>query len=519
MKKLISLLLAAVLVMGLATAAFAEEAPVPGSSPETPIETAEIPATVEVKAGSVVWFSLPASMGGYTLTITSATRATIWENSFRGAFEAWNAITNTEIVDGVEIYTVSYILQAPMGRPGPGMPSGILVGIGADSTEDVTFNVELQAPAVGSQANPLQIELGREYNAETIESENNQYTAEFTAAMGGELTLTLVSSEGGNADSCIDAMGSTCGYMSLPASAEEKTLVIPVSAGETVTIVVMGCGDPFKAAFSCTFAEAELGSYANPIIVDAAEKPFTAELAAGKYYKITGMMGAVLAIEGADAELVIHYGPAYSETYVPDEGKTALEYISEWEDEMVVTVPADSKISINMPVGHEANPAVLKNTDSAEITVEYDGFYLKWVAASKGKLSLALTGAKWVLDGWIDDALYVYDDAGNPVLDAEGNNTFVDVPTKLTVTVNGEAVEGTEFNVNAGDEVVIFVEVLPAGLYDGVYTINATVASTFTKDPDPIPETGASMMALPMILAAVSVMALAATVVCKKNAF
>ena len=108
---------------------------------------------------------------------------------------------------------------------------------------------------------------------------------------------------------------------------------------------------------------------------------------------------------------------------------------------------------------------------------------------------------------------------------AAGSSTYLAVSSMLNgnaISIKGDS--NTVVVVN-GQTVTAKNGVFTAELNGGrmnqvIVTNNGTADAAYVAAiGDPIPATGDAMMALPMILALVSVMALGAVVVCKKKAF
>lgn len=495
MKKLVSLLVAVVLVLGLATVAFAADSAnelaitADQATQNAPYEltAADLEKTIKVTipgydsvnyAPGSVFFTLPDEAQGYTVKAVGSE-----------AFELGQGWQNTAYADPTNTATLTINEFGGFFSPNS-------LSIYNSSDNETEFVITFAAPALGSKGKPDALVVGGQTTVVSSADQAYSYYYTYTAEVGGTLTLSVNEA---SASYYINAQTST--YETYTADNFETNLNqinVPLASGDSVTIRViaaemvgfnnmswdyMGDGNAASVAFTCSFEAAAAGSYLNPITIEVTEKPAEIELSAGKIYKLTNIEQAIMTIADANVVVSEHYSASYSVDTTAatdsDGDDTILTIASPYSDEMVISVNADCKASINMPIGFAENPEVVETIESNALYIENGIYYYTWTATADGMLTVNVSDAAWgeyVYTG----ILGAYDPEGNPILDPDGNPVIVDVPYALTVSVDGNEVSGIKdvaVAVKANDAVVISVEILPAGDYNEVYAADVTVAA------------------------------------------
>ena len=205
MKKLVSLAAVLMLVLCLATTAFAAE----------PIYDASVPTNVTLEAGATAEYEVRAF--GMTMTITNAAKLTVTVNG-----EPCTADEN-----GVITYAM------PAGHPMMTPPAVISLTNTSDAAVESVMSF---AYPVGNMANPAELKLYA--NTASIEAGNTQgYWFTWTAPAAGELIVTM---PGGNWTYAINNMTSYV-YGDTQWSDSEPvvdTAVVAVAKGDVLEIMV-----------------------------------------------------------------------------------------------------------------------------------------------------------------------------------------------------------------------------------------------------------------------------------------
>lgn len=529
MKKLVSLIMVLALVLGLATAAFAEDAPAAGSSSENPIVSDTIPTEIAIAKPAegatdpvVVWYEFPAELAGYTIEVTSKLVPALYEVNFMGNASAiWGVEVNANLDEEtaeIESYTLTYQLPdlSMGGRPMPGAPTTHVIGFGLDAsatqTEAVTLSVKATAPAVGSSFNPAVLELDKDYTVFTMEaSYGYEYYLEYTATVGGVLTLDVTNFATSDTyaslfyESDVDNA-----YLDMAIGEVE----IPVSSGASV--LIMFSSDPtMSVAFSASFEEAPSGDYLNPVVIEDQDKDydFTAKGSGVVdenddtliyYYKVTDVAGAILTVDSPNAFISImtsdgnwgdsaESGDDYDEdddvltVYVPlnvygvpVEDVILAVGVMDTNDEFVA---GDVIVNVSEPVGFDENAEVLDDISEFTVTVPgfdlenyeilSDSYYVQWTVDAAGKYSFVIDDAQWNAELWGGEENLPVDDEDEPILPN----------AVLSVFVNGVGVEPTAANASVGDVITICVKENEwddgTGYMMPAYPADVTVSSTF----------------------------------------
>lgn len=294
----------------------------------------------------------------------------------------------------------------------------------------------------------------------------------YTAAENGTLTLTMSGTIMGDVTATVKVNGEVVG--TLTANTE---LALELVAGDEVVIEVVAAGySTLTAAWSNGAGEEECeheyvdgvcihcgeedpnyqppavepdGTAGNPFIIE--ELPYTAEQTTNDdlYYTWTATENGTLFITYADGMVALSGSSVGSWEYA-DGGKTMkvaagdVITINYWSGTgFTVEFVADSG---EAEPGTEGNPIAI---DSLNITLTYgdDGIYYAWTATESGEIVIRVAETTWG---------YGY-----------------------SLTVNGESLFGAgaelTINVEAGDQIVIMIEIYPSASSDGHLTLEQVV--------------------------------------------
>ena len=473
MKKLISLAVVLSLVLCMAAAAFATE-PELGSI-ENPIVVSDPSemASVDIPAGTILWFSLPAEWSGMILTFSAP-------------------------MSGPAIYGYMYGMQ---WEESAGFMSAsctldgwdrIMIGLGSAFGYDIYGGAcEIVEPVVGSQNKPQVLDsVDGPITVNCIETnEGPAYFMTWTNfGDGGNLVLNGVT---GNFD-VVEL--NWVGYY----SDSTAPISVGVAPYDTVTITVRGQDlDDIVLDLSLEPFEEGASEY-TPFEIEDQDKDYTFEAVLNEngsevFYKLYDVQGAIITINNPNA-IINGYGDGWVEVLEEDSNVVSVKVGTFGEEQSIVIGIASSDendtgftVNVSEPAGYDENPVKLDKLDSISAEIEgglADTFYYIWNAPSAGKVTLGITGAEW-----FGDALYMaatqwqeyYDDDGE-YLGADPI-AWDDVKPQLTIFVNGvEVMAGTEvmFDVKADDVVIIAVKSLPIYEYETYgYSAYVDVAGNF----------------------------------------
>lgn len=368
MRKLISLLLAVVMVMGLATVAFATT----DAGDYCPNSLEEVPASITLGAGETASYTIFDMMG----TMTGSVMTVKGENGhiYAGMVQGFTAMNPDN--------TASVTLEAMRGM--------ISFSIVNEGTAEATYEISFAAP-LGSRSNPAPVQAGTGIIAETDGMSGYVYNFKYTAGNTPEtVTISNVAILAGDEANIVPSVALYSDSMA-DAVLENGVATIDLYAGESVIITVTLIESDYStawgmavASFDLAAVEAPVGARVNPIEVDAAGD-YVVEGDEVWYAVNSRLAGYIIAVQGDNATLVVGEDTINAVDGLATavlNGNGAVIPVAVYNATDMIIMPAPTEISAagdytaDVAAGAEVEFAVNSRLAGAILTVEGKDAYI-----------------------------------------------------------------------------------------------------------------------------------------------
>lgn len=375
MRKIIGLLVAVVLVMSLATVAFATT----DAGSHDIADIAELPASITLDAGETATYMISDySCFGNTLEVVGV-NGQVMVNMWTTANTADSADNKAAVVlDGRRSCQVD------------------ITNVGSETAE---YALAVVVPA-GTMNNPVALELvdGAAQVELTLDFTlmQNEYYYSYTAAEACVLNITNIAAvdptDAANAIDDYNIMMSVDGFYNYTESMNEdwtpgSQVSYTLAAGETVLVYVRATDYDMGPAAIVTFdvaLEPVAGTYENPIFVDAIGD-YVVE-GDEVWYAVNSMLaGNIIVVQGEDAAIeiegtVIPAVDGIATAVLNGEGATIAVKVTNADDMIILPAPLEIEAlgdyTVDVAAGAEVEIAVNSMLAGATLTVEGEGAYI-----------------------------------------------------------------------------------------------------------------------------------------------